>query len=164
MAQPDLFKRKVFDVSKLSPTYKEVKRIFQSTKERTKVIYPPGIKDTSDEEWLKHKDTIVKDNNPILESCRDRAGVYGIYVTDNGKAELKYVGQTTDKTSLMSIVNHLIYKHKDTGAQLESVRTAVVDGSEIELVFVEIAPKELREYVEHKLITDLTPNWNKKGK
>ena len=155
-----------FDDSPLHPVYKVIKGIIDCSKERVKIKYPPGITTTDDTEWsTNYRGKIVsnKHNAHIFESCKNRAGVYGIYTTVKGeKAKLKYIGQTTDETSLMRIVSHLIYKSKGSGSKLKEMREAVMNKEKIELVFVEITPKVLREYVEHKLILDLKPHWNKK--
>ncbi len=165
MAAPEHFHVKHFDVSQLHVTYGEVREIFESPLERRAINYPVGIADVTDDEWKKYKDEILVLNRGILESCRDRAGVYGLYTTlPNSEPQLQYVGQTIDKTSLMRMINHLVQKHQNTGAKLAAVRKAVLNKEKIELVFVEITPKELREYIEHRLIKDLEPKWNRKGK
>ncbi len=79
---------------------------------------------------------------------------------------LVYIGQTNSKGSRTRLTNHLIKKHKKTGAKLENVIEHIQGGGRLSVAWISIDPASLRHYVEEELIKTHKDSleWNKHGK
>lgn len=108
---------------------------------------------------------IKVDNKKLLEEINGSANVYAIFTTNkNGKCELKYIGQSKQKYARTRLTNHLIKKHKKTGAKLQFVMDSVLSKKCIKISWVELECESLRHFIEENLILQLKPVWNINGK
>ncbi len=125
-------------------------------------FYPKVLRNGKRASWEKHIPEIKRQNEAKLKEVSSKAGVYALFTrcSNKKKWELKYIGQTASKHSRTRITNHLITKHKDTGAKLETVRKEVQSGKHVGITFVEVQPPELRHFLEEKLISANNPKWN----
>jgi hypothetical protein len=143
-----------FPNNELLETYlQKVKSILLNQEYVVWFRYPKALNKTKS--WDNHVSEIKQLNESILNEISSSAGVYAIFVRSSIKDrwELKYIGQTAKKYSRARITNHLITKHKRTGAKLDSVTKSVMVGNQIGLSFVRIEPPGLRHYIEERLIS-----------
>lgn len=111
--------------------------------------------------------------NQDITSCFSGLGIAGVYAiwkdVGNGPI-LVYIGQSTDHTSALRIRNHFLYKHDRTGSKLQNVKDVVAQKGRLGFTYVQVNPKEMRHYVEKKLIQFHFGNnksnhgWNIQGK
>ena len=127
--------------------------------------HPQGI-DISN--WLdvSHQDFMKAKNKHITEEFLKRSGVYAIWEKRKQKVFLVYIGQTTDKTSHQRVINHFIVKDPRTGSKLDKVQNAISNGSIVGVTFVQVKPKQMRQYLEQMLIQEKKEflGWNIMGK
>lgn len=130
----------------------------------TEFVYPEELRNSKKGTWEKLIPKIRKQNESKLKEISDKSGVYALFTKSlaKDKWQIKYIGQTWSKYSKSRITNHLITKHKDTGAKLEAVKKAVQNGNYIGIVFIEVKPSELRHFLEEKLISEYKPEWNQR--
>ena len=128
----------------------------------TEFVYPEKLRNSKKDTWEKFIPEIRKQNESKLKEISAKSGVYALFIKAfaKNKWQLKYIGQTWSKYSRSRITNHLITKHKDTGAKLEVVKRTVQNGEYIGIVFIEVKPSELRHFLEEKLISKYKPEWN----
>ena len=113
---------------------------------------------------------LKNDNFKITSLFHNIAGVYAIWINNNQKIIMTYIGQTTDYISHQRIYNHFISKDARTGSKLNNVKEAIKNGFVIGVSFVKINPKEMRQYVEQNLIryhfgeSEEKETWNIMGK
>lgn len=112
-------------------------------------------------------ETIKVVNEQLLKKISGSANVYAIFVANKDSSEysLVYIGQTKSRGARSRLTNHLIKKHKKTGAKLNNVIDHVQAGGHIKISWVSIDPVSLRHYVEEELIKKHKQNlaWNKHG-
>ena len=114
----------------------------------------------------------LKNDNKHITSLfyqKGRSGVYAIWECLNNRTDIVYIGQTIGDTSHQRMCNHFIVKDPRTGSKLKEVQLSVRNRGKLGLIFVEIEPKELRQYVEQKLINfhfgdGVKKTWNIKGR
>lgn len=125
-------------------------------------VYPEKLRNSKKDTWEKFIPEIRRKNESKLKEISAKSGVYALFTKSLGKNkwQLKYIGQTWSKYSRSRITNHLITKHKNTGAKLEVVKKSVQNGEYIGIVFIEVKPSELRHFLEEKLISKYKPEWN----
>lgn len=99
----------------------------------------------------------------LIKTAEAKPNIYGILIKKpNGKKwELKYIGQRKSKYIKDRLRQHLVKKHKKTGAQLERVNIELKDGNEIGIKLYAIQPDELRQFYEQKLLNNIETLWNK---
>ncbi len=116
------------------------------------------------EEWDASINKMRGFNDKLLNSIHKKAGVYGIFTRKSPKSKwvVKYIGHTT--YAKQRIANHLFTKHERTDAKLPEVKSAIKNGQDIGISFVEIKPAELRRYVEMMIIAHLQPDWCRHGR
>lgn len=133
--------------------------------------YPEALrKRDSGSLWKELAPDIRQANESILSQIAGRAGVYAILAAKKNKDwDLKYIGQTTSKSSKNRICSHLVWRNKETksgkftGSKFDEIQAAVRWKKDIALSFVEIHPATLRQYVESYLIQKKQPEWNFQG-
>lgn len=120
--------------------------------------------------WGRRYKEIDTLNKHVLSTLKEKAGVYVILVAmPNKDWQLKYIGQTNESGSKQRIRSHIVWRNKSTksgkftGSKFDEVQHAVIQGSDIAISFVEIAPASLRHYVEEVLIKKKQPEWNFNG-
>jgi hypothetical protein len=127
--------------------------------------HPKGINAKS---WMneKHQDFIKEKNKHITDHFHKRSCIYAIWEKRGIKIFLRYVGQTTDKTSKQRVFNHFIAKHPRTGSKLAKVQESIANGYTVGVTLVEIKPKQMRQYLEQMLIKENKSvlMWNLMGK
>jgi len=135
------------------------------------VKYPKSLQHESNnfsENWDNQTDEIKRINLQIFNSISSKAGVYAIFSRNRSQDtwQIKYIGQTTEQFSMQRLTNHLIIKHKNTGAKLEHVKAAVESGKQVGFSFLQVEPAELRHFVEEKLISAHKEKleWNQRSK
>ena len=113
-------------------------------------------------------DAIKHENDQLLKDVSGLANVYAIFINNknSSKYSLVYIGQTNSKGARTRLTNHLIKKHKKTGAKLKNVIDHMQSGGKIKISWISIDPVSLRHYVEDELIKKYrkTLAWNKHGK
>ncbi|OBZ10930.1 GIY-YIG nuclease family protein [Bacillus sp. FJAT-26390] len=129
-----------------------------------KLYSAKGIK-----KWEGSEKDIDSINEVILNSVAGSSGVYALFTrrTVNEKWILRYIGHTKGgSSSRQRIRNHLVKKNKGTGAKLDLVKEAVLEGQEIGISFVKTKPDYLRLAVEAILIEKHSNIlvWNTRGK
>lgn len=111
--------------------------------------------------------------NQSITSCfcgKGIAGVYAIWVDMGQGPIILYIGQSTDHTSALRLRNHFLYKHDKTGSKLANVKQVVAAKGKLGFTYVQITPKEMRQFVEQKLIQhnfgieQTNQGWNIMGK
>jgi len=113
-------------------------------------------------EW--QSELIKQDNEKLLKDISGSANVYAIFVSDeNGQFKIKYIGQSKQKGARTRLTNHLIKKHKKTGAKLQRVIDSVRNEHQIGVTWVQLEPESLRHYVEETLISSHELEWNVHG-
>lgn len=145
----------------LESFYTKCKNELLDQKIRQNVVYPNG----SIQPW--DSDAIKAINEELLKSISGNANVYAIFVKGKNKRsfDLKYIGQTNSKYARTRLTNHLIKKHKKTGAKLKKVIEEVQAGSKIKVSWISIEPQSLRHYIEEELIKSHSSlEWNQHGK
>lgn len=97
---------------------------------------------------------IKKANEKLLNELSGSANVYAIFTADKDSEEyaLKYIGQSKSKLARTRLTNHLIMKHKKTGAKLKEVIDHIQSGGKIKISWIKIAPESLRHFIEEELI------------
>jgi len=142
----------------------DVQRMLLNQKNINEFEYPKELRNSKKNTWEKHVSEIKRRNESKLKKISSKAGVYALFTKSlaKDKWQLKYMGQTASKYSRSRIINHLITKHKDTGAKLEVIKKAVQNGKYIGIVFIEINPSELRHFLEERLISIHKPEWNQR--
>ena len=103
--------------------------------------------------WSQHYKEIDNKNRILFDKISKKAGVYAIHLKSRGNPKwgITYIGQTQEKSSKSRIRNHLVKKHKNTGAKLSKVQSAVNKQQRIGFSFVCIEPASMRHYVEEEL-------------
>ena len=142
----------------------DVQRMLLNQKNINEFEYPKELRNSKKNTWEKHVSEIRRRNESKLKEISAKSGVYALFTKslDKNKWQLKYIGQTWSKHSRSRITNHLITKHKDTGAKLEVVKRSVQNGEYIGIVFIEVKPSELRHFLEERLISIHKPEWNQR--
>jgi hypothetical protein len=133
--------------------------------------YPEALRGRHGENlWKRLAPQIRQANESILSQIAGRAGVYAILAAKkDGEWNLKYIGQTTSKSSKTRICSHLVWRNKETksgkftGSKFDEIQAAVRWNKDIALSFVEIRPAALRHYVESYMIQKRQPEWNFHG-
>lgn len=120
--------------------------------------------------WKKLVYEIKTSNEKILNAVANRAGVYAILEAKKDHDwMLKYIGQTTSKSSKTRIISHLVWRNKETksgkftGSKFDEIQSSVRRGKDIAFSFVELHPAALRQYIESYLIHEKQPEWNFQG-
>ena len=132
--------------------------------------YPKTLQNEPDiswEKWDSQAENIKEINSEILKSISHKAGVYAIFSrnSSNENWQVKYIGQTTKQFSKQRLTNHLITKHRNTGAKLAKVKLSIASGKQVGFSFLQIEPAELRHFVEEKLIkSQEILEWNQRSK
>ena len=96
-------------------------------------------------------------NEQFLETLRDRANVYALFVRSAGRGEdwrAVYVGERKSAGLRGRITEHMIHKDHRTGSMLEAVKTAVGAQQEIGITFIKVQPESLRLFVEETIIVN----------
>lgn len=126
------------------------------------VNYPNGAVAPWNSEIIKNT------NEQLLKSISGSANVYAIFIAEKGNSEynIVYIGQTNSKGARTRLTNHLIKKHKKTGAKLSKIIDHIQSGGNIKISWISIDPVSLRHYVEEELIDKHKEilTWNKHGK
>ncbi len=115
--------------------------------------------------WNSKKITEI--NEGLLSKISGSANIYAIFISEKGtKYKLVYIGQTSPKYARERLRNHLIKKHKDTGAKLNKVTEHVKNGGKIKIAWISIHPVSMRHFVEAELIKKHRKKlqWNLHGK
>jgi len=102
----------------------------------------------------------------LLSLISNNANIYAIFTTEKNQKKriLRYVGKTKKKSARQRLRNHLIKKHKKTGAKLSKVIDHVQAGGSIEVSWIAIEPESLRNYIEEELIKiHSESNWNREN-
>ena len=117
-------------------------------KHQKQVLYPREHIEPWDSEKL------MKINERIFEEIKGTANVYAIFTASNrpNNFSLRYIGQTKAKLAKTRLTNHLIKKHKKTGAKLEEIINHVKTGGLVKVSWLQIHPESLRHFVEEELI------------
>ncbi|PCI28642.1 MAG: hypothetical protein COB67_05895 [SAR324 cluster bacterium] len=127
-------------------------------KNRKKLNYP--INKTND--WLP--DDIKKLNKSLLKEIAKKTNVYAIFIANKNSNDYKavYIGQSKSSGARTRLTNHLIKKHKKTGAKLDQVIRHIEDGGSIKVSFILTEPESLRHYIEEELIKKYSKTliWN----
>ncbi|WP_045858844.1 GIY-YIG nuclease family protein [Teredinibacter purpureus] len=127
----------------------------------TKFFYPDDCNFTN---WPI--DEIKQLNDETLKSLRGAGNVYAIYTRRVGESwSAVYVGQRKSTGLRERITQHLINKDVRTGSMLEAVKTAISDGREMAISFIQVQPESLRLYVEETIISKNKAQlpWNTHG-
>lgn len=107
-------------------------------------------------------------NEQLLKSISESANVYAIFIAekDSDEYSIAYIGQTNSKDARTRLANHLIKKHKKTGAKLSKVIDHIQSDGNIKISWISIDPMSLRHYIEEELIDKYKEIliWNKHGK
>lgn len=90
--------------------------------------------------------------------------VYFIYVLRNSETKLHYIGKSKGQLFRTRIRNHLVKKHKKTGAKLKLVLAERKKGNDIKFKFLTTEPESLRNMLEEDLINYFSPCWNNSRK
>ncbi|MBU1691781.1 MAG: hypothetical protein KJ958_04530 [Gammaproteobacteria bacterium] len=133
--------------------------------------YPDELKRSpSTESWRSKYPEIDKINADILNSIKDKAGVYAILTArQNESWQLRYIGQAKATVSKQRIRSHLVWRNRETksgkftGSKFDEVRLNLSSRYDVALSFVEVTPESLRHYVEEVLIKRMHPDWNQNG-
>lgn len=112
---------------------------------------------------------IKNTNKQLFDAIGEiKPNIYAIFAAKNESSDfdLKYIGQTNSQGARTRLTNHLITKNEKTGAQLEKVKSVVINGGRIKISFIKIEPEALRHYVEEILIEKYKDKleWNAHGK
>ena len=148
------------NVEKLEEFVAEVDEYLTTTDNIKTVLYVSKYSVPWNSEKLK------EDNEELLSSISGAANIYVIYTTDKNSKErvLRYVGKTKRNLARQRLTNHLIKKHKKTGAKLNRVIDHIQSGGSIEIAWVTIEPESLRNYVKEELIKlHQESNWNREN-
>lgn len=86
--------------------------------------------------------------------------VYFIYMLRNSETKLHYIGKAKGQLFRTRIRNHLVKKHKKTGAKLKLVLAEREKGNDIKFKFIATEPESLRNMLEEDLINYFSPCWN----
>ena len=133
-------------------------------KDENKILveYPSSAINPWDSDAIKHE------NEQLLKNISGVANVYAIFIKNknSSKYALVYIGQTNSKGARTRLTNHLIKKHKKTGAKLKNVIDHIQAGEKIKIPWISVDPVSLRHYVEVELINKHRKilAWNKHGK
>ena len=98
----------------------------------------------------------------FIDGMITQPNLYGLLTSPNGRQwQLRYIGQRKAKGIKQRMYQHLVKKHKNTGAQLEKVKKELNDGKYIGVKLASVTPDELRHYYEEKLLQDIPAlDWN----
>ena len=127
----------------------------------TQIFYPDDCNFTN---WPI--DEIKQLNDRTLKSLRGAGNVYALYTRRLDESwSVVYVGQRKSTGLRERITQHLINKDVRTGSMLEAVKTAVSDGREMAISFIQVQPESLRLYVEETIISKNKAQlpWNTHG-
>lgn len=111
-------------------------------------------------------DEIKELNDSILKNLRGAGNVYALYTRrPNENWSVVYVGQRKSAGLRERITQHLVNKDVRTGSMLEAVKTAISDGREMAISFIQVEPESLRLYVEETIISKNKAHlpWNTHG-
>ena len=117
--------------------------------------------------WLNYEEPFTCLNaSEVIYQVQNVPMVYCIWITDGSQPKPVYVGHSSASLSRQRLTNHFVKKHKKTGAQLEKVEKAVIDGCQIGLSFLRIEPDYMRKPLEEWLISMNSDKlvWNIHGK
>jgi len=130
-------------------------------KHQKQVLYPRE----HIEKWDSKK--ILEINKGLFEKIKNTANVYAIFTASNphNNFSLRYIGQSKAKLAKARLTNHLIKKHKNTGAKLGEIIKHVKTGGIVKVSWINIHPESLRHYIEEELIgKHPEADWNFHGK
>jgi hypothetical protein len=141
-----------FDRSKLEDTFKMAENSLFSE---------PNI------HWLQYEKPFICQNQvEVFDLIKNVAIVYCIWISDGLHLKPIYIGHSSAILAKQRLTNHFIKKHVRTGAQLERIQEAVLEGKKIGISFLKIEPDYMRKPLEEWLILrnreKLT--WNIHGK
>ncbi|AVR46025.1 hypothetical protein C7S20_12600 [Christiangramia fulva] len=110
----------------------------------------------------KNKEIDFSIISKLINDSFPKPNIYGIFIKDSEEVEwtLKYIGQRKSKYIKDRLRQHLIKKHKRTGAQFDRVKIELKAGKEIGIKLYSIKPDELRQFYEQKLLNNLDCLWN----
>ena len=109
-------------------------------------------------------DEIKELNDETLKSLRGAGNVYALYSRRPDESwSVVYVGQRKSAGLRERITQHMVNKDVRTGSMLEAVKTAISDGREMAISFIQVEPESLRLYVEETIISKNKAKlkWNK---
>lgn len=112
----------------------------------------------------------VESNKLVLGSIKENgSNIYAIWSKkkSGSRWKLKYVGQRSRLAIKQRLREHLFWKNKQTGSQLENVRKEIKGKHIIGITTIDVYPDELRSSLEERLIRTVPDNkelWNIKAK
>ncbi|WP_276976558.1 hypothetical protein [Flavobacterium filum] len=111
------------------------------------------------EDYLEVDFSIVKE---FIENMTNKPNIYGLLTkSNNSDWKLRYVGQRKSKDITQRLRQHLIYRNKKTGSQLEKVKNELQANVQIGIKLTSVQQDKLRHYYEEKLLQDFqTLDWN----
>ena len=148
------------NLKELESFVEEVDKYLNDEENQVLVDYP----DSKIIPW--DSDGLNTENEKLLSGVSGEANVYAIFTAkaESKNYSLRYIGKSTKKLARQRIRNHLIKKHKKTGAKLNKVIDHVQSGEKIKISWVSIEPESLRNYIEEELITrHKEANWNREN-
>lgn len=148
------------NIKELEKFIEKVDKYLFDRKNQIEVLYP--VSEISP--WDPQGITIVNEN--LLKNLSHKASVYAIFTAKENSEEyhLRYIGKSTKKLVRQRIRNHLIKKHKDTGAKLPQVIEHVKNKGKVKISWVGIEPESLRNFVEEELIQrHKESSWNREN-
>ncbi|MFD2200190.1 hypothetical protein [Shivajiella indica] len=102
----------------------------------------------------------------VIDQVKNLPIVYCIWISDGLEPRPIYVEHSSASLSRQRLFNHFVDKHVKTGAKLEKVKEALLNGKRIGISFLRIEPDYMRKPLEEWLISRNSDKlvWNIHGK